>query len=546
MFLFFIFAFYFFYVIIIKDKGVINMDSSNIINKVTFNDFIMIPINLIKYFLLGVVFFFVDLPKSVVSLFTDPPELIATNPNETIRENVNNYQKYKFVKKTKKQKKYKYSQSFMKKLEAEKALFLEDLKNDGHNRTPSPLIYVYKVRDKNGKVFTDSMSGLSKLDINGFLLSEGYEVFSIKTSKWINIAYKDASFLGNSSLSSKDLIFFLNQLSTYLKAGLPLSEAMNILSKQMNPKDRKSKIYLSISFELSLGEDFSAALEKQKDIFPALLINMIKAAEASGNLHGTLEDMIDYYSNIDKTKKQMISAITYPCVVLVFANVVIAFILIYVIPQFTDIYIANDSEITGLTKFIMDASAFLSEYMLLLIILFFVSILTIIILCKKVKVFRTVFQIMMMKTYILKDVIIYNEITIFSKTFASLLRNNVYITDSVDILSKITSNEIYKGILFQTIDNIVKGENISDAFEDHWAVPDVAYYMMVTGENTGDLANMMQKVSDYYQEEHKSVVNNLKALVEPILTTFLAVIVGIIIIAVIVPMYGSLNELTNS
>ena len=144
---------------------------------------------------------------------------------------------------------------------------------------------------------------------------------------------------------------------------------------------------------------------------------------------------------------------------------------------------------------------------------------------------------------IIKDVIIYNELTIFSKTFASLLRNNVFITDSMDILSRITNNEVYRAILYRTINNIIKGEKISEAFKDHWAIPDVAYYMIVTGESTGDLANMMQKVSEYYQLLHKNIINNLKALIEPIMISFLAIIVGIIIVAVIGPMFGMYNQI---
>ena len=132
------------------------------------------------------------------------------------------------------------------------------------------------------------------------------------------------------------------------------------------------------------------------------------------------------------------------------------------------------------------------------------------------------------------------------KTFASLLRNNVFITDSMDILSKITNNEIYKSILYKTIQNIVKGDKISDAFKDHWAIPDVAYYMIVTGESTGELAEMMQKVSDYYQGLHKNMINSLKAFIEPIMIAFLAVVVGGIIIAVIIPMFNLYGTIQNS
>ena len=96
--------------------------------------------------------------------------------------------------------------------------------------------------------------------------------------------------------------------------------------------------------------------------------------------------------------------------------------------------------------------------------------------------------------------------------------------------------------MYNTIDNVLKGEKISKAFENHWAVPDVAYYMIVTGESTGELASMMGKVSNYYQEMHRNIINNMKSFIEPILICFLAVVVGVIVLAVIVPMFDLMNK----
>jgi type IV pilus assembly protein PilC len=234
---------------------------------------------------------------------------------------------------------------------------------------------------------------------------------------------------------------------------------------------------------------------------------------------------------------------TYPSIVLVFSIGVIIFILLYVVPQFTEIYADNGAPIAGITKIVIDTSNFLKDQWYILLLIVVITIASIVLLYKYVKAFRTSMQVFLMHLPVVKDVIIYNEMTIFSKTFASLLRNNVFITDSMDILSKITNNEIYKAILYKTINNIVKGEKISEAFKDHWAVPDVAYYMIVTGESTGDLATMMQKVSEYYQLMHKNIINNLKAFIEPIMIAFLAVIVGLIIIAVILPMFGLYDQI---
>ena len=445
-------------------------------------------------------------------------------------------------KKPKKEKVYKYSARTLAKLEEEKKELMLDLQNAGATRSKIPHVYLYKVRDTNGKIITGTINGLSKLDVNSYLINEGYDIYSIKTSPFIDFVYKDSSFLGK-KMSTKDLIFWLTQLATYIKAGLTLNEAIKILTTQMKGNKARTTAFKAISYELTLGESFSSALEKQGMMFPALLINMIKAAEASGTLVETLEDMSNYYTEINETHRQMISAMTYPTIITIFAIGVIIFILVYVVPQFTEIYATNNAEITGLTKIVVDISAFLKEDYLLIIALILGAIITVIILYKSVKAFKTTIQIFLMHIPIVKDVIIYNELTIFSKTFASLLRNNVFITDSMDILSRITNNEVYRAILYRTINNIIKGEKISEAFKDHWAIPDVAYYMIVTGESTGDLANMMQKVSDYYQLLHKNIINNLKSFIEPIMISLLALIVGLIIIAVIVPMFGMYEQI---
>ena len=193
---------------------------------------------------------------------------------------------------------------------------------------------------------------------------------------------------------------------------------------------------------------------------------------------------------------------------------------------------------------VLAISDFLQNYFLMVLLVIGIFAFIFIMAYKQVKPFRVAAQSFIMKVPVIGKIIIYNELTVFTKTFASLLKNDVFITDSIEILSKITTNEIYKEIMLRTISNITKGEKISESFKNHWAIPDIAYYMIVTGENTGELPSMMAKVSDYYQEQHSTIVNSLKSLIEPALIIFLAVTVGGILIAVIMPMfslYGSLG-----
>ncbi len=427
-------------------------------------------------------------------------------------------------------------------LEKEKLLLLEELQGAGGIRSKEPRVFKFTAKNKDGKLEVGTISGYSKLDVNTFLVQDGFEVYKIETNRYIDFMYGQKSIFAP-RLKNKDLLFWLTQLSTYLKSGITLADSLKILNQQMNKNINYKRAFQSIIYELTMGEAFSVALEKQGSMFPALLINMIKAAEATGELEETLDDMANYYEEIEKTRKQMISALTYPSVIMVFSLGVVTFILIFVIPEFIKIYDSAGAEISGITKFVIDVSHFLQNNIMNILAMICIIVLILVVSYKNVKAFRKNIQVFAMKSPVLGKVLIYNEMTIFAKTFSSLLRNNVFITDSIDILSKITNNEVYKEIMYNTINNIVKGEKISAAFKDQWAIPDVAYFMIVTGESTGQLAEMMAKVSAYYQEMHRNIVNSLKSFIEPIMISVLALVVGGIILAVIVPMFGLMNTI---
>lgn len=409
-------------------------------------------------------------------------------------------------------------------------------------RLDDEITFRYTAKDQNGKNVSGTIRGRSKLDVFSFLTNDGLTVYKLETSKFITFVYGRSSYVGV-KMATKDLIFWLTQLSTYIKSGIPLTNSLKILNKQMGKNPKQKKIFDSLIYELTVGNTFSDSMAKQKGVFPPLLINMLKAAEATGDLEKTLDEMADYYTEMDSTRKQMKSAMTYPTIILVFATVVVVFMILYLIPQFVGIYDQIGATLNPLTQFLVDSSAFLKKNIGTLIMIVILSIFTFILMYRKIKVFRRNIQIITMHLPLFGNIIKFNEMTMFTKTFASLLESNVFITESMDILSKITNNEIYKEIMFSTVTNIAKGEKISDSFKDHWAIPEVAYYMIVTGESTGELASMMSKVSVYYQEEHRAIIGTMKAFIEPAMILFLAVIVGGIIIAVIIPMFSLYGEI---
>ena len=422
-------------------------------------------------------------------------------------------------------------------------ILLLDLDGKDAEKSASKIMYKYVAKDPNGKIVKGYFPAYSKVEVHSFLLSEGNEVYSIETNKWIRLLYGDGSSLNKKKIKTKDLIFFTTQLSTYVKAGIPLVESLRILSRQYKNKDY-SRIFRSMIYDLTMGDSFSTAMDKQGEAFPRLLINMVKASEMTGELPEALDDMADYFTETDKTRKQMITALTYPAIVLVIAIAAIIFIMVYVVPKFVGIYQSIDgAKIPGITIFIMNTSDFLRNkwWLILIVLTLFIGINYY--LYKNVKVFKTLVQWIIMHLPVFGNVVIYNEVTMFTKTFASLLSHNVFITDSMEILNKITNNEIYKLLLSDTISNLAKGEKISLAFKDHWAFPMPAYEMIATGEMTGQLPEMMSKVSSYYQELHRNAVARIKTFMEPLMIIMLAAIVGVIVLSIVIPMFGMYTAL---
>lgn len=400
--------------------------------------------------------------------------------------------------------------------------------------------YKYKVRDKSGNITEGKLDALSKVDVHSFLMNQGYDVLTIEEDEMFNKL--GLVQLTTRQMRDKDLTFFLTQLSTYIKAGIPLVDSINILAKQA--KDKKTKnLYNRLVFELTTGETLSEALNKQGVVFPRLLINMVKTSELTGNLTGVLDDMADYYKTSDENRKQIISAMTYPVVIFILAICVLVYIILYVVPEFTDMYSQIGSELPTITQVIVHISDFLAVN-LLYVILVIISIFAILtILYKNVTSFRYAVQWTTMHIPVVKNIVIYNEIIMFTKTFASLINYDVFITDSMEILGKITNNEIYKMLIRDAVVNLSNGNGVSLAFKDHWAFPPIAYEMLLTGERTGRLGTMMAKVAGYYNTEQKNLIAQLKSLIEPIMIIFLAVMVGTVLLAVVVPMFSIYNDI---
>lgn len=407
--------------------------------------------------------------------------------------------------------------------------------NTSNNQPVKLKRFKYKVKEADGKIIESFFDAENKVDVESFLLNKGYQIIEITEDK-LSASLGLIGASTSKKMSSKDLNFFLTQLSTYVKSGIPLLDSMEILSRQSKKKNI-AMLYRKIVFDLNRGVSFSDCLAKQGKVFPKMLINMLKTSEMTGDLTGVLDDMAAYYKRQDSNRKQIINAMTYPSVLMIFAVAVLTFVITYVVPSFTSMYESTGSSLPGITVAIINISNFITGnwYYILGGIIVVVTLFTLI--YKSSTGFKYATQSFLMHIPVVKDIIKYNQLVTFTSTFSTLIKHDVFITDSMDILSKITENEVYKKIINNAIENLSKGNGVSVAFKGHWAFPETAYEMLLTGEKTGKLGEMMEHVSTYYQEEQTNIIARLKSLIEPVMIVLLAVIVGVILLAVVVPMF---------
>jgi type IV pilus assembly protein PilC len=396
----------------------------------------------------------------------------------------------------------------------------------------------YVVKNPMGEVIKGIFDAPDITGVRVFLSNEGYEIIEIKPRDKFDVDIQ----IGGGKISTGDLSFALIQLATYIKAGIPLIDSMRILAKQTT-KPQLKRTYDKVIYELVVGETFSTALEKQGKAFPSILINMVKTSEMTGDLAGTLDEMADYFTQTEKTKKEMTSAMIYPVVILIMVVAVVFFLVIFIVPQFVDMFSSQGAALPAITVFVINASDFLGKWWWAVILVAVLIVIVFMWLYKHIREFRKTVQTLMMKFPVLDKIMIYGEVSTITRTFSSLLNHGVFITDCMDILSNLTNNEIYKEILARTMIGLSKGAKLSETFKGEWAFPVVAYEMIVTGESTGQLALMMQNVAEHFGNLHHNSITVIKSMLEPLVLIILAVCVGFLLCAIMLPMFDLYGQI---
>ena len=344
--------------------------------------------------------------------------------------------------------------------------------------------------------------------------------------------------------STKNLALATKQLASMLKTGLPLLEALNIISESTDDKSLRI-VFKDAAISISRGSTFVSTLEKYPDVFDEMYVALVSAGEIAGLLDQVLERESILLESLSKIKGQIKSALAYPLAIFALTVIVVIIMLLFVIPVFQDMYASSGADLPLLTQFMVDASNFLREplqiFKLVPVILFLIFILKRLF---KKESFLYWKDSLLLKLPLTKELITKSSLANFSRTLSALNSAGVPILESLSIAKRTIGNRIFKRIVNKMNEEIQYGQPLYKVLASEKVIPLLFTSMFRIGEETGELSEMVNKLADFYEDEVETSVKGLTSLLEPLMIVFVSGVVAFILVAMYLPMFNMMNTVS--
>ena len=398
-------------------------------------------------------------------------------------------------------------------------------------------VFAYKAKTEEGKVTRGKIEAMSKKEALAELGMMDLIVFEVEPLN----SFLNTEINLRSGLKPKDFIIFLRQFATLISAGILLVESLDLLAEQTtNP--RLKAILEDLSTEVQEGSPLSVSMSKHPAVFPNLLIQMIQSAEVSGRLEEVLEQMANYYEKQYRNKQKVTTAMTYPIVVGVLALVITAFLLIFIVPIFGEMFASFGSELPAITQMVLGLSQWFQKYWVLILVFLLAIIFLLRYLSQRDKMAYS-FDYLQLKIPIIGMFLQKTILARMTQTLSSLLNSSVPILQALDVTSQVVDNRVVEEVLLASKKDVEQGESLAKPMEAHWFFPNLIIQMIKVGEASGSLDEMLKKASDIYEQEVEEASEKLQSLIEPLLIVFLSVIVGFIVLSIVIPMFGLFEQI---
>ena len=388
--------------------------------------------------------------------------------------------------------------------------------------------YTYVAKTRDGQRKTGTLTAENKQALMRSLQSQGLTADNVREKG------KSNSPKGGARVKSTEILVFTRQLSTIVNAGLPLLQGLDILAEQTEDL-RFAAVLRDIGGAVEGGESFSEALKRHPRIFSDLYVSMIRAGEASGNLDNVLLQLADYMESMEELKRRIRSAMTYPVVAFSMIILIAAGLIIFVVPQFAEIFKSFDKALPAPTQMLINISEVLRSWKILVVVVAAVGGFIGFRAYRETANGRLQTDAMMLKMPVFGKLLRKVAISRFARTLSTLTRSGVSILAALEIVERTAGNEVFARVVRKAGDSVRGGETLADPLARSQEFPAMVTRMIGVGEKTGALEQMLAKISDFYDSEVKAAVDGLTSLIEPILIMMMGIVVGGIVIALFMP-----------
>lgn len=396
-------------------------------------------------------------------------------------------------------------------------------------------LFIYTAKTNTGETIKGSLEASDVNMVISLLKEKGYYPLSVQEK---SAQGKEVNLISNKKVKSKDLAIMCRQFQTMLSAGVSVIGCLDMLKKQtenLSLKTSLNKVYE----EVQKGRTMSEAMKTMPKIFPVLLISMIEVGEVSGTLETVLERLAVQFEKDNKIKAKITTAMTYPMVIGCIAFAVVTLLIIFIVPKFVEMVNSAGAELPMPTKIVLFISGLFTNIIFLIIAAIVVFLL--------VNGFKRYKSTPNGKYTI--DSMIYRMPLIginvqkilasrFTRTLSTLLSSGVSLIQSLEVVDKVVNNELVSRGIAKVIEEIKRGSNLAAPLERLGIFPLMVTHMISVGEEAGSLDSIMEKVADFYDEEVETSISKLVAMMEPLMMMVLAVVVGFIVIAMILPTFN--------
>jgi type IV pilus assembly protein PilC len=392
-------------------------------------------------------------------------------------------------------------------------------------------MFVWEGTDKSGKRVKGEMSGQSDALVKASLRRQGVNPLKVKK--------KPKSFFnksGKSKITPKDITVFSRQLATMMSSGVPLVQAFEIVGRG-HENAGMQELILGVKADVEAGNSLVEALRKHPLQFNELYCNLIQAGEHAGILEAILHKLATYMEKTEALKSKIKSALFYPAAVVVVAAIVVTILMIFVIPQFADLFSGFGADLPALTQFLIDSSNFFVKWWWAMFIAVFGVVMGFLEVKKRSIVFGHYLDRMALKMPVIGEVLEKGAIARFARTLETMFAAGTPLVEAMTSVAGASGNIVFYEASLKIRDSISTGTSLQASMRDTGLFPNMVVQMVAIGEESGAIDAMLGKVADWYEQEVDDAVEALTSLLEPMIMAFLGVVIGGIVIGMYLPIF---------